>query len=105
MFSDGKIGQGTANSLFDEELPMLTDLKLKKLKLKDKSYKIADRDGMYAFVTNTGQITFRYDYRLNGRRETLTIGRYGDDGMTLSIARERCAAARKMVAEGGVPST
>ena len=63
---------------------MLTDLALKKLKLKDKSYKIADRDGMYAFVTNTGQVTFRYDYRLNGRRETLTIGRYGDDGMTLS---------------------
>ena len=23
-------------------------------------------------------MTFRYDYRINGRRETLTIGRYGD---------------------------
>jgi hypothetical protein len=78
--------------------------RLKKLKLKHKSYKIADRDGMYAFVANTGQVTFRYDYRLNGRRETLTIGRYGDDGMTLFIARERCAAARKMVAEGESPA-
>ena len=56
---------------------MLTDLTLKKLKPNDKSYKIADRDGMYAFITSSGQVTFRYDYRLNGRRETLTIGRYG----------------------------
>jgi len=83
---------------------MLTDLTLKKLKQKDKSYKIADRDGMYAFVTAAGQVTFRYDYRLNGRRETLTIGRYGEDGITLSKARERCMAARKMVAEGESPA-
>ena len=59
---------------------------------------------MYAFVTSSGQVTFRYDYRLNGRRETLTIGRYGDDGMTLAIARERCATARKMVADGDSPA-
>jgi hypothetical protein len=32
---------------------------------------------MYAAVGPTGQITFRYDYRINGRRETLTLGRYG----------------------------
>ena len=59
---------------------------------------------MYAFVTAAGQITFRYDYRLNGRRETLTIGRYGDDGITLSEARERCMTARKMVARGESPA-
>ena len=69
---DGRIEPRSIYSSVDEALPMLTDLALKKLKLKDKSYKIADRDGMYAFVTNTGQVTFRYDYRLNGRRETLT---------------------------------
>jgi integrase len=83
---------------------MLTDLTLKRLKQKDKSYKIADRDGMYAFVSATGQITFRYDYRLNGRRETLTIGRYGEDGITLAVARERLMAARKMVAERASPA-
>lgn len=83
---------------------MLTDLTLKRLKQKDKSYKIADRDGMYAFVSTTGQITFRYDYRLNGRRETLTIGRYGEDGITLAVARERLMAARKMVAERASPA-
>lgn len=83
---------------------MLTDLALKRLKSKDKSYKVADRDGMYASVAETGKITFRYDYRLNGRRETLTIGRYGEDGISLAEARERCMAARKLVADGVSPA-
>ncbi|HEV7694206.1 MAG TPA: Arm DNA-binding domain-containing protein, partial [Hyphomonadaceae bacterium] len=42
---------------------MLTDTALKKLKPKDKTYKIADRDGMYAQVKPTGTIVFRFDYR------------------------------------------
>jgi integrase len=84
--------------------PMLTDLALKRLKLKVKTYKIADRDGMYIAVAPSGQITFRYDYRLNGRRETLTIGRYGADGISLSEARGKCLAARKVVSEGRSPA-
>ena len=83
---------------------MLTDVSLKNLKIKAKAYKVADRDGMYVAVAPSGQITFRYDYRLNGRRETLTIGRYGSDGVSLSAARELCGAARKMVAEGQSPA-
>src|SRR5262245_25347225 len=83
---------------------MLTDIALKKLKPKDKMYKVADRDGMYAVVPPSGQITFRYDYRLNGRRETLTIGRYGPDGISLADARERHLIARKAVSEGRSPA-
>ena len=83
---------------------MLTDVSLKSLKSKSKAYKVADRDGMYVAVAPSGQITFRYDYRLNGRRETLTIGRYGRDGVSLAAARERCVAARKLVAEGRSPA-
>jgi integrase len=83
---------------------MLTDAAVKKLKSRGKIYKVADRDGMYVAVAPSGQITFRYDYRLNGRRETLTIGRYGPDGVSLSQARELCLAARKMVAEGRSPA-
>ena len=83
---------------------MLTDVSLKNLKSKSKVYKVADRDGMYVAVAPSGQITFRYDYRLNGRRETLTIGRYGRDGVSLAAARERCVAARKLVAEGRSPA-
>ena len=41
-----------------------------------------------------GAVSFRFDYRLNGRRETLTVGRYGDSGITLAEARERAKKAR-----------
>lgn len=84
---------------------MLTDTKIKSLKPKDKVYKVADRDGLYVSVSTTGTITFRYDYRINGRRETLTIGKYGADGINLADARERLMVARKQVSEGISPAT
>jgi len=83
---------------------MLTDTALKNLKPKSAQYKVADRDGMYVTVSPAGTVTFRYDYRLNGRRETLTIGRYGSDGLSLARARERCLEARRAVADGRSPS-
>ena len=69
---------------------MLTETALKNLKPKDAVYKVADRDGMYVTVSVAGTITFRFDYRLAGRRETLSIGRYGPggvDGATEALAR------------------
>ena len=84
---------------------MLTDSKIKSLKPKDKLYKVADRDGLYVSVTPTGTVTFRYDYRINGRRETLTIGKYGADGINLSEAREKLMVARKLVSEGISPAS
>ncbi|WP_425600666.1 tyrosine-type recombinase/integrase [Nitrospirillum viridazoti] len=98
------MGVEKAFPIVNEAVSMLTDMAIKRLKPKEKLYKVADRDGMYVSVATTGQITFRYDYRLNGRRETLTIGRYGADGLTLAEARERCIAARKLVAEGLSPA-
>ena len=83
---------------------MLTDTKIKSLKPKDKVYKVADRDGLYVSVSTAGTITFRYDYRINGRRETLTIGKYGADGINLAEARERLMIARKQVSEGISPA-
>ncbi len=83
---------------------MLSDTALKHLKPKEKPFKVADRDGMYAYVTKSGTITFRYDYRLNGRRETLVIGKYGPSGLSLAGAREKCIDARRAVAEGHSPA-
>ncbi|WP_005567483.1 tyrosine-type recombinase/integrase [Aggregatibacter actinomycetemcomitans] len=85
-------------------IKMLTDSKIKSLKPKDKLYKVADRDGLYVSVTPAGTITFRYDYRINGRRETLTIGKYGADGINLAEAREKLMIARKQVSEGISPA-
>lgn len=83
---------------------MLTDTKLRNLKPGDKLYKVNDRDGLYAAVTPAGAISFRYNYSVNGRQETLTIGRYGTGGITLSEARERLNEAKKMVAAGKSPA-
>jgi len=47
----------------------LTDKELKNLKPKAKLYKVTDRDGMYAAVTPTGVISFRYQYRVSGRQK------------------------------------
>ena len=64
---------------------MLTDTALRNLKPKSLTYKVSDRDGMYVTVSPANTVTFRYDYRLNGRRETLTIGRYGAGGISLAV--------------------
>ncbi|MGF6482266.1 tyrosine-type recombinase/integrase [Paraburkholderia sp. JPY419] len=55
---------------------MLTDLQLRALKPAEKIYKVTDQRGLYAAVMPSGAVSFRYDYRVNGRRETLVIGRY-----------------------------
>ncbi len=83
---------------------MLTDAALKCLKPKDKMYKVSDRDGMYVRVAPSGTISFRLDYRLNGRRETLYLGRYTRDGISLARARELCIDARRAIAEGRSPA-
>jgi integrase len=84
---------------------MLSDGTLRGLKPQASLYKVADRDGLYVVVTPRGTISFRMDYRLNGRRETLTIGRYGSkDGISLLMARERCMEARKAIAQGVSPA-
>ena len=83
---------------------MLTDTAIKALKAQQKLYKVSDRDGMYVVVQPSGAIVFRYDYRLNGRRETLTLGRYGPDGLSLARAREKLIDAKRASSEGRSPA-
>ncbi|MDQ0393777.1 tyrosine-type recombinase/integrase [Labrys monachus] len=83
---------------------MLTDTAVKALKPQKKLYKVSDRDGMYVVVQPSGAIVFRYDYRLNGRRETLTLGRYGPDGLSLARAREKLIDAKRAISEGRSPA-
>ncbi|UOO81171.1 Arm DNA-binding domain-containing protein [Uruburuella testudinis] len=81
---------------------MLNDRILKTAKPKEKPYKLQDRDGMYAYVAASGTISFHYDYKFNGRRETLTIGKYGL--ISLAEARERLLEARKLLESGVSPA-
>ncbi|MEI7218065.1 Arm DNA-binding domain-containing protein [Pectobacterium carotovorum] len=66
---------------------MLAETKLRVLKPKDKLYKLADRDGLYVTVAKSGLITFHFDYQINDRHETLTIGKYPI--VSLASAREK----------------
>lgn len=84
---------------------MLTDTKLRSLKPQDKLYKVSDRDGLYVAVTKSGVISFRYDYRFNGRRETVTFGRYSADGITLAEARAELIEAKRLLNAGISPSS
>jgi integrase len=99
---------------------MLTDTQLRNLKPTDKAFKVADRDGLYVAVSPSGTKAFRYDYRVDGKRETLTVGRYdetlsskgarADDqltyGVSLSLveARQLLTRARRQVEVGVSPS-
>lgn len=83
---------------------MLTDTAIKALRPQKKLFKVSDRDGMYVVVQPSGAIVFRYDYRLNGRRETLTLGRYGPDGLSLARAREKLIDAKRAISEGRSPA-
>ena len=85
-----------------EEVGMLTDVALKNLKPREKAYKVTDRDGLYVQVSISGTLTFRLDYRLHGRRETLTLGKYGPSGLSLARAREATIDARGCYGLGGM---
>ncbi|WP_277849982.1 Arm DNA-binding domain-containing protein [Moellerella wisconsensis] len=84
---------------------MLTDKKLKSLKPQDKLYKLSDRDGLYVAVSKTGVISYRYNYCFNGCRDTITFGRYSDDGITLAEARNLLLEAKKLLNSGVSPAS
>ncbi len=96
----------------------LTEAKLRELPPGERAYKVSDGgNGLYVVVSPSGSRSFRYDYRLSGRRETLTIGRhepvarhaqrshlaYGMD-VTLEEARLLLARARVDVSSGRSPA-
>jgi integrase len=83
---------------------MLTDTTLRNLRPKEKGYKVTDRDGLYVYVLTSGTISFRYNYAINGRQETLVLGRYGPAGLKLSEARELLVEAKKSLATGWSPA-
>lgn len=80
----------------------LTDTALKAMKPKDKPYTRADGRGLYVEVFPTGGIVWRYRYRISGKQEKLTLGKYPD--LTLKNARIKRDEAAKAVAMGTSPA-
>jgi Arm DNA-binding domain len=58
---------------------------------------------MYVLVKPSGTLTFRLDYRMNGRRETVTFGKHGPMGPSRARARELCIDAKRAIDEGRSP--
>jgi integrase len=80
----------------------LNDTAIQALKPKSHRYEVTDRDGLLLEVHPSGKKVWRYRYRLNGRREKLTIGSYPAFG--LKRAREERLLAEKLVADKTSPA-
>lgn len=74
---------------------MLSDVKVRNAKAKEKNYKLADERGMYLLVKTAGKY-WRMNYRYLGKSKTLVIGVYPD--VSLKDARLRRDDARKLLA-------
>lgn len=79
----------------------LTDTAIKAAKPDSKPFKISDSDGLYLLVQPNGGKWWRLDYRIDGKRKTLSMGVYPDVG--LKDARTRRDEARRLIANGVDP--
>ncbi len=80
----------------------LIDALLRSLKPKEKPYKIVDGSGLFIWVTPAGSKLWRLDYRFNGKRKALALGRYPE--ISLAEAREIAFEMRKLIAKGIDPA-
>ncbi len=76
----------------------LTDVQIKLVKPSTGPYKVSDGARLFLWVTPPGGKIWRWTYRHEGREKLTTFGSYPD--VSLSLARERHAAARKLLATG-----
>jgi len=82
---------------------MLTDTEIKKLKTTGKEYQKADGGGLALIVRAKGEKFWRYEFRLDGKKEKYGYGNYPE--ITLNHARKIHAIARQLVALGKHPAT
>ncbi len=76
----------------------LSDLKVRKLKPKDKPYKISDMEALYILVNPSGSKLWKMGYSFEGKRKTMSFGKY--PAVTLKKARQRKDEARELLADG-----
>ena len=76
----------------------LTELAVRTAKPTDRSRKLTDGGGMYLLVHPNGSKYWRMDYRIEGRRKTLSFGVWPDKSLT--EARAKRDEARKRIKDG-----
>lgn len=74
----------------------LTDTAIKAAKPADKAVKMTDGDGLYLLIHPNGGKWWRFDYRFDGKRKTLSMGVYPE--VSLRDARDRRDDARRKIA-------
>ena len=79
----------------------LTDVQLRKLKPTGKEFQIADGHGLVIVVRAKGTMQWRYEYRINGKKQKLALGTY--PSITLTEARRDHQTAKLMVDRGICP--
>lgn len=76
----------------------LTGTSIRRCKIKEKPYKVADGGGLYLWVTPAGGRFWRWTYRFDRKQKVMALGSYPE--ISLARARERHAAERRVLAEG-----
>ncbi len=77
---------------------LLTDTKVRNLKPKALPYRRPDGENLYLYVAPTGVKSWQFRYRLDGKPQTLTLGKY--PAKSLAVAREAAEKARTGAEEG-----
>ena len=80
----------------------LTDTAIKALKPKVKPYTVSDERGLVLEVFPTGGMLWHHRYRLNGKQERVTLGRY--PALSLKLARKLRDERATLVALGQSPA-
>lgn len=80
----------------------LSDLKIRKAKIRDKAYKLADGGGLFLLVKPNGSRLWQQKYRYLGKERLLSHGPYPE--VSLAQAREKREKARVVLAEGHDPA-
>lgn len=80
----------------------LSDTKIRNTRASEKPIKLTDEKGLHLLIQPKGGRWWRFDYRMGGKRKTISMGIYPDVG--LALARDRRDEARKLVAQGIDPA-
>jgi integrase len=81
----------------------LTDTAIRNVKPGDSRKRLSDGNGLYLLLfVKGGSHCWRFDYTIDQRRKTISLGKYPDT--SLKLAREKAVEARQLVAAGVDPS-